>query len=144
MACRSKTNPNECKHGAPWTNRLNLETPVLICQGLAKKFKLRCSGARNWLGQMLGVRNDEWVNGCMPAMCVAFSGSNSDVKANDRLPIIAATHETICTNKNMCQEACIKTNHTHCSACTKCYKWLLRRIYWKTTAHREIRSSEMC
>ena len=29
----------------------------------------------------------------MPGFCVALAGSNSDVKANDRLPIIAETHE---------------------------------------------------
>ena len=75
VACRSKTNPNECKHGAPWTNRLNTTAPLLICKGLAKKFELRCSGARNWLGQVLGLRNDAWLNGTMPALCVAFAGS---------------------------------------------------------------------
>ena len=54
---------------------------------------------RNWLGQTLPIRNEEWVNGTMPALCVAFAGSNSDVKPNDRLPIIEATHETICKKK---------------------------------------------
>ena len=49
--------------------------PLLICKGLAKKFKLRTSGARNWLGQVLLERNDEWVNGTMPGLCVAFAGN---------------------------------------------------------------------
>ena len=56
-ACRSKTNPNECKHGAPWINRVSpawMTEPLLVCKGIARKFKLRCSGARNWLGQILG------------------------------------------------------------------------------------------
>ena len=48
------------------------------------------------MGQTLGYRNDEWVNGTMPGLCIALCGSNSDVKPNDRLPITADTHESIC------------------------------------------------
>lgn len=59
-------------------------------------FKLRCSGMRNWLGQTLLLRNDAWVNGAMPGLCMAFAGSNTDVKTNDRLPITALTHEKAC------------------------------------------------
>ena len=108
VTCRSKTNPKECKHGFPCSNRLNTLEPLLICQGLAKRFKLRCSGARNWLGQILGLRNDEWVNGTMPAICVAFAGSNSDVKPNDRLPILAHTHEQTCGKKTCVKKHSIK------------------------------------
>ena len=57
---------------------------------------LRCSGMRNWLGQPLLLRNEEWVNGTMPALCVAFAGSNPDMKPNDRLPIVAAAHAQAC------------------------------------------------
>ena len=32
-------------------------------------------------------------------MCVAFSGSNTDVKPNDRLPITEDTHESVCHKK---------------------------------------------
>ncbi len=32
----------------------------------------------------------------MPGLCVAFAGSNTDVKPNDRLPIFATTHEKLC------------------------------------------------
>ena len=98
-ACRSRSKPTECKHEAPWTNRVSpvwMTQPLLVCKGLARKFKLRCSGTRNWLGQILGMRNDEWVNGTMPGLCVAFAGSNSDVKPNDRLPILEVTHEKCC------------------------------------------------
>ena len=101
-ACASKSNKRECKHEAPWTNRVSPEwmtAPLLVCKGLAKKFKLRTSGVRNWLGQTLGMRNEAWVNGCMPGLCVAFAGSNSDVKPNDRLPIIDKTHEQCCRRK---------------------------------------------
>ena len=40
-ACRSRCKPKECKHEAPWTNRVAPEwmtNPLLICEGLAKKF----------------------------------------------------------------------------------------------------------
>ena len=60
-ACRSKAKPTECKHEAPWTNRVSppwMTTSLLICKGLAKRFKLRCSGMRNWFGQTLLLRND--------------------------------------------------------------------------------------
>ena len=77
--------------------------PLVVCKGVAKMFQLRCSGARNWCGQILGERNDEWVNGAMPGLCVALAGSNSDVKPNDRLPIIEETHEKYC-KKTMSDE----------------------------------------
>ena len=32
----------------------------------------------------------------MPGMCMAFAGSNTDVKPNDRLPITARAHEKVC------------------------------------------------
>jgi len=101
-ACTSKSNRKECKHEAPWTNRLSppwMSAPLLVCKGIAKQFKLRTSGVRNWLGQMLGVRNEPWVNGCVPGICVAFAGSNSDIKPNDRLPSMEETHEQCCSRK---------------------------------------------
>ena len=98
-ACASKSNERECKHEAPWTNRVSAEwmaRPLLACKGIAKTFKLRTSGVRNWPGQIPGVRNEAWVNGCTLGLCVAFANSNSDVKPNDRLPIIEKTHEQCC------------------------------------------------
>ena len=88
-ACASKTNNKECKHEAPWANRVApdwMSGPLLICKGLAKILKVKTSGVRNWLGQTMGMRSEEWVNPCMPGLCVAFAGSNGDVKPNDRLP----------------------------------------------------------
>ena len=105
-ACRSKGNKNECKHEAPWTELLNCgagSRPLLICPGLAKKKGLRCSGARNTIGQMLLLRNNEWFNGTIPGFCIAFAGSNSDVKPNDRLPITNTTHESA-----FCRSKCVK------------------------------------
>ena len=80
----------------------------MICRGLAKTFQLRCSGVRNWLGQVLLLRNNEWVNGCIPGLCVALAGSNSDVKPNDRLPILECTHEKLCKKKR----CLVKKNNT--------------------------------
>ena len=54
---------------------------------------------------MLPLRNEEWVNGTMPALCVAFAGSNSDVKLNDRIPVLAQTHEKVCKRN------CVKKAH---------------------------------
>ena len=76
-----------------------MHAPLFICKGLAKRFKLACKGSRNWLGQLLPLRNNEWLNGAMPALCVAFAGCNTDVKLNDRLPIVSEVHESVCTFK---------------------------------------------
>ena len=122
-ACRSKTKPKECKHEAPWTNRVSptwMTDPLLVCRGVAKMFKLRCSGARNWFGQILGVRNDEWVNGTMPGLCVALAGSNSDVKPNDRLPIIPETHEQCCKKAMRREETYLETKSTGSPESTVC------------------------
>ena len=38
-ACASRKNKKECKHEAPWTNRVSpewMKEPVLICKGIAK------------------------------------------------------------------------------------------------------------
>ena len=58
---------------------------------------------------MLGMRNDEWLNGTMPGLCVAFAGSNTDVKPNDRLPIISCTHEKVCPKKCVKKSTLTKT-----------------------------------
>ena len=135
-ACRSKSRPTECKHEAPWTNRVSpswMTEPLLVCKGIAKRFKLRCSGARNWLGQTLGLRNDEWVNGTMPGLCIAFAGSNTDVKPNDRLPITDATHESVCPKRclNLVKHP-FTENDARDSKDARCHQWLFRRIHRET------------
>ena len=45
------------------------------------------------------MRNDAWVNGTIPGLCVALAGSNTDVQPNDRLPILECTHEAQCGKK---------------------------------------------
>ena len=52
------------------------------------------------------MRNEEWVNGRMPGMCMACAGSNSDVKLNDRLPITELTHEQFCK-----KQRCLVKHH---------------------------------
>ena len=52
-ACRAKNKPTECKHEAPWINRVSpkwMSQPLIVCKGIAKLFKLGTSGIRNWLG----------------------------------------------------------------------------------------------
>ena len=101
-ACRPAGNKKrlECKHGAPWVERLNVKKPLLLCKKIAKKRMLRCSGNRNVLGTVLGLRNDEWLNGTAHALCIAFAGSNSDVSPSDHIPITEFTHESdICTGQ---------------------------------------------
>ncbi len=98
--CLCKGRPNECKHGAPRIQRLNTATPLLLCKKLAKTKGLSCRGVRNVLGTLLGTRNDEWINGTAPGLCLAFGGCNTDVSPGDRLPILAETHEDkFCTGK---------------------------------------------
>ena len=60
-ACRSKRKPTECQHEAPWSNRVSppwMTFPLLVCKGIAKKFRLRCGGFRNWLGQTILLCNE--------------------------------------------------------------------------------------
>ena len=85
---------------------------TVVRKGITKMFKLRYSGTRNWFGQILGVRNDEWLNGTMPGLCIALGGSNSDVKPNDRLPIITETHEGCCKKTLRHEEPYLKANGT--------------------------------
>ena len=98
-ACQCKSRPRECKHEAPWIERLNHGDPLLVCKGIAETKGLRSSGSRNWLSAILPTRNEAWLNGTHPGFLIAFAGSNSDTKPNDRLPIIECTHESICSKK---------------------------------------------
>ena len=80
--------------------RLNLEHPVLLCKGLAKKRGLPWRGRRSVLGQVLGRRNSPWLDGTAPGLAIALSGSNTDVRINDLLPITEVTHESSVCTKN--------------------------------------------
>ena len=91
--CRTCAKPNQCRYEAPWANRLNSPKPLLLCKRFTKQYQLRCSGPRNALGTMLGLRNSEWLTSTMPDLCLTFGGSNSDVSPNDRLVPDVVTHE---------------------------------------------------
>ena len=90
---RSRKNRIACKHGAPWVERLNHVGPLLICTRIAQTRKLKSTGARNVPGKILGVRNNEWLNGTSHVLCMAFAGNNSDVLLSDRISIMAQAHE---------------------------------------------------
>ena len=83
-------------------NRMHSGPPVLICKGLAKQKCLPSKGRRSMLGHILGRRNNPWLNGTAPGLAIALSGSNTDVKINDLLPITATTHES-----EICEQRCI-------------------------------------
>ena len=104
-ACRPTNHKNrvECKHGAPWVERLNHVGPLLICRRIANTRKLKCTGARNVLGTIFGLRNNGWLNGTSHARCMAFAGSNSDISPSDHIPIMAQTHED-----SVCKGNCVR------------------------------------
>ena len=94
-----KSNKSEtCKADFPM-RRLRINTPVLVCRGIAKKLGLRASGRRNALGKIMGRRRCEWQSGTTPAFAVLFR-SNSHTAPNYRLPLLAETHDdTQCPSK---------------------------------------------
>ena len=99
-ACQSFRCAKTCKHEFPQDARMNRGEPLLVCKGIARKRGLKLTGTRNVYGQMLGTRNNPWLDGTAPGLCVALSGGNSDVKLNDRLPIMHETHEAAhCTRR---------------------------------------------
>ena len=95
-ACQSKKEPDKCKHDFPMMARMNKERPLLVCKGIARKKKLDQKQARSIVGCVLCLRNSGWLDGTAPGLCVGFSGGNTDVKLNDRLPIVQETHEHDC------------------------------------------------
>jgi len=96
-ACIAPSRPDTCKHEFPKDQRLTSE-PLLVCPGIAKERGVRTSGQRNALGAILGRRNSPWLNGTSRALATVF-GFNTDVSPNDRLPIMAETHEPSCSKE---------------------------------------------
>ena len=74
---------------------------VLICQGIAKKFKdagIKVTGRRNAFASLLCRRSDPWQSGTHACFAVAFR-SNSHTAPNWRLPPIEGLHcDEICKN----------------------------------------------
>ena len=102
-ACMSKRcKKGLCKAGFPKDGFL-AEKMLVICPGVARKFKLRISGRRNCLGGIMGRRTGVWQSGTHPAFAVIFR-SNTHTQPNHRLPCLAATHEDeLCQDKG-CKE----------------------------------------
>ena len=101
-ACLGSKGKGVCKHDFPMVSRMNPDKPLVVCRGIAKSRLLPWRGRRSVLGQILGQRNNEWLNGTAPGLCIALSGGNSDVAINDLLPVIACTHEA-----SACARKCI-------------------------------------
>ena len=74
----------QCKADFPKNNVITDRT-VLICQGMARRFRLRIRGRRNALGLWQGQRSDPWQSGTTPSLAVHFR-SNSHTMPNYRLP----------------------------------------------------------
>ena len=88
------------KHGHP-KNKFSMAKAVLICQGIAKKFKdagIKVTGRRNAFASLLCRRSDPWQSGTHACFAVAFR-SNSHTAPNWRLPPIEGLHcNEICKN----------------------------------------------
>ena len=88
------------KHGHP-KNKFSNAKAVLICQGIAKKFKdagIKVTGRRNAFASLLCPRSDPWQSGTHACFAVAFR-SNSHTAPNWRLPPIEGLHcNEICKN----------------------------------------------
>ena len=99
-----KTQKNiACKADFPKAQLLTPET-VLVCQGMARRFRLRIRGKRNALGLWQGQRTDEWQSGTTPSLAVLFR-SNSHTMPNYRVPPTQAIHSVTCPSEACRQHA---------------------------------------
>ena len=69
----------------------------IICLGIAKDLKLRCSGRRNALGSIAGPRRCPWLSGTS-ALLAKVTKSNTNVQCNYRVPLLDASHDADCTS----------------------------------------------
>jgi len=96
--CRRPDNPKACKADFPRTEWL-VDTAVVLCPGLIRRFGMPLTGRRSKLGSLHGPMNHAWLNGTHPAM-VAAHGFNSDVQLPYRFPITDVTHSSAeCTER---------------------------------------------
>ena len=107
-ACRMKSRgkrkvrtQDKCKAGFPLTH-LKTDRAVLVCRGIAKRFKLRISGRRNAFGGMVGKRRCEWQSATTPAFAAMFR-SNTHTLPNYRAPILPETHEDEMCQSRVCR-----------------------------------------
>ncbi|HIE68948.1 MAG TPA: hypothetical protein EYP98_01630, partial [Planctomycetes bacterium] len=99
---KKKGKSSVCKHEFPMT-KLCIESPVVVCRGLAKKLALRVSGRRNAIGKVMGKRRCRWQSGTTRAFAVLFR-SNSHTAPNFRVPLSAATHDDQACPSRTCRE----------------------------------------
>ena len=92
---RVKKNSAFCTADFPKTNVLTEKT-VVVCQGVARTFKLRVRGRRNAFGLWQGERTDMWQSGTTPSLAVHFR-SNSHTMPNYRVPLTPAIHTAVCS-----------------------------------------------
>ena len=84
-----------CKADFPKSNVLT-DTTVVVCQGMARRFKLPVRGRRNAFGLWQGKRTDMWQSGTTPSLAVHFR-SNSHTMPNYRVPLTPAIHTAVCS-----------------------------------------------
>ena len=103
-ACQRRVNKAscKCKHDFPKDN-VRVRTSLIMCQGLARRLKLRVSGRRNVLGTIIGRRRCAWQSGTSRAFAVVFR-SNTHTLPNYRLPPLPETHETEYCKSRKCAE----------------------------------------
>eukprot|EP00435_Cladocopium_sp_Y103_P067307 s284_g29.t2 len=93
--CRKSENKSQCRSGYPLESQLT-EEGMVVCPGVAEKFKLATSGRRNALGSLFGPRSCPWLNGSHPAL-LAAGRHNSDVQVGFRVPLCLKSHWKGCT-----------------------------------------------
>ena len=111
-----KKNHAFCKADFPKSNVLT-DTTVVVCQGIARIFKLPVRGRRNAFGLWQGKRTDMWQSGTTPSLAVHFR-SNSHTMPNYRVPLTPAIHTVVCS----------------CSSCQERGKEMLDKLSLKTVA----------
>ncbi|CAK9052298.1 unnamed protein product [Durusdinium trenchii] len=83
--CQKSDRPGLCKSEFPRTQWLCNHTTVL-CPCKLKTYGMPSTGRKNRLGSLHGPCNNEWLNGCAPAMLAGLRGANCDVQVPYRLP----------------------------------------------------------
>ena len=96
-ACKNDRCKDRCKHDYPKEVRMHTGPPLLVCKGIAEQKGLPIGGTRSAVGGILGVRNNPWLNGTAPGLCIGLSGGNTDVQLNDLVPILPCTHTKMLT-----------------------------------------------
>jgi hypothetical protein len=81
--------------------------PRVICPGVARNMKLRCSGRRNMLGAIVGRRRDAYFSGTAALKAHLFR-SNTNLQVPYRLPITEHTHDTECKSTKCLSQRNVK------------------------------------